>query len=49
MDSSELAFMLAACGAVKDVFETGSWQILEPIMAVEVTCPDEFQGAVMYV
>jgi elongation factor G len=47
VDSSELAFMLAACGAVKDVFESGSWQIIEPIMSVEVTCPDEFQGAVM--
>lgn len=47
VDSSELAFHLAACGAVKEVFENGGWQILEPIMSVEVTCPDEFQGAVM--
>lgn len=47
VDSSELAFHLAACGAVKEVFENGGWQILEPIMAVEVTCPEEFQGAVM--
>lgn len=28
VDSSELAFMLAAHGAVKEVFENGSWQIL---------------------
>jgi elongation factor G len=47
VDSSELAFHLAACGAVKEVFESGGWQILEPIMAVEVTCPEEFQGGVM--
>uniref|UniRef100_A0A034VEY2 Elongation factor G, mitochondrial n=1 Tax=Bactrocera dorsalis TaxID=27457 RepID=A0A034VEY2_BACDO len=47
VDSSELAFMLAAHGAVKDVFQSGSWQILEPIMMVEVTAPEEFQGAVM--
>ncbi|KAG5675868.1 hypothetical protein PVAND_005736 [Polypedilum vanderplanki] len=47
VDSSELAFNLAAQGVVKEVFENGGWQILEPIMAVEVTCPDEFQGAVM--
>ncbi|XP_058976747.1 elongation factor G, mitochondrial-like [Musca domestica] len=47
VDSSELAFMLAAHGAIKEVFQMGSWQILEPIMLVEVTAPEEFQGAVM--
>lgn len=47
VDSSELAFFLAAQGAIKEVFENGTWQILEPIMAVEVNAPDEFQGAVI--
>lgn len=47
VDSSELAFNLAAQGAVKQVFENGGWKILEPIMVVEVTAPEEFQGAVM--
>ncbi|KAL1514185.1 hypothetical protein ABEB36_003482 [Hypothenemus hampei] len=47
VDSSELAFFLAAQGAVKETFERGVWQILEPIMTVEVNAPDEFQGAVM--
>lgn len=43
VDSSEYAFQLAAQGAVRQVFENGSWQVLEPIMAVEITAPDEFQ------
>ncbi|XP_055637342.1 elongation factor G, mitochondrial [Toxorhynchites rutilus septentrionalis] len=47
VDSSDLAFMLAAQGAIKDVFENGSWQILEPIMMVEVTVPEEYQGTVI--
>lgn len=47
VDSSELAFMLAAQGAIKEVFEKGFWQILEPIMSVEITCPEEFQGSVI--
>ncbi|XP_063245076.1 elongation factor G, mitochondrial [Bacillus rossius redtenbacheri] len=47
VDSSDLAFFLAAQGAVREVFENGSWQILEPVMSVEVTAPDEFQGAII--
>lgn len=47
VDSNELSFMLAAQGAIREVFESGNWQIIEPVMAVEVTVPDEFQGAVM--
>lgn len=42
VDSSEYAFVLAAIGAVKQAFELGSWEILEPIMALEVTGPEEF-------
>ncbi|GBP31352.1 Elongation factor G, mitochondrial [Eumeta japonica] len=47
VDSSEYAFFLAAKGAVREVFENGSWQILEPIMFVEVTLPDEFHGTII--
>lgn len=47
VDSSELAFFLAAQGAIKDVFQDGAWVILEPIMAVEVTAPEEFQGTIL--
>lgn len=43
VDSSELAFFLAAEGAMKESFLNGSWQILEPIMSVEITTPIEFQ------
>jgi len=47
VDSSELAFNLAAQGAIKEVFEMGLWQILEPIMSVEITGPEEFQGTIL--
>ncbi|XP_058802663.1 elongation factor G, mitochondrial [Phymastichus coffea] len=47
VDSSEHAFFLAAQGAIKQCFDNGVWQILEPIMLVEITGPEEFQGTVM--
>ncbi|XP_012289242.1 elongation factor G, mitochondrial [Orussus abietinus] len=47
VDSSEYAFQFAAQGAMKDVFSDGTWQLLEPIMLVEVTAPIEFQGIVV--
>uniref|UniRef100_A0A6V7M9H5 Elongation factor G, mitochondrial n=1 Tax=Bracon brevicornis TaxID=1563983 RepID=A0A6V7M9H5_9HYME len=47
VDSSEYAFQLAAQGAVRQVFDNGNWQVLEPIMYVEITVPEEFQGTVM--
>ncbi|CAL7946611.1 unnamed protein product [Xylocopa violacea] len=47
VDSSELAFFQAAQGAVRECFERGSWQILEPIMLVEVIVPLEYQGMVV--
>nr|XP_033188539.1 elongation factor G, mitochondrial [Bombus vancouverensis nearcticus] len=47
VDSSELAFFLAGQGAIKDSYFNGSWQVLEPIMSVEITVPIEYQGTVM--
>ncbi|KAK0093148.1 hypothetical protein PV326_014215 [Microctonus aethiopoides] len=47
VDSSEFAFQMAGQGAVRQVFETGVWQLLEPIMAVEVIVPEEYQGTIM--
>nr|XP_054771369.1 elongation factor G, mitochondrial-like [Lytechinus pictus] len=47
VDSSELAFRLAAIGALKQAMGKSHNQILEPIMDVEVNAPNEFQGAVI--
>ena len=47
VDSNELAFKLAAIFAVKDGFKKAKAILLEPIMKVENTTPDEFQGDIM--
>jgi elongation factor G len=44
VDSNELAFKMAGIFALKDAFKKASPIILEPIMKVEVTTPDEYQG-----
>lgn len=47
VDSSELAFKIAASMAFKDGMSKASPVILEPIMKVEVTTPENFMGDVM--
>src|SRR2546423_6661583 len=44
VDSSELAFKMAGIFAVKDAAKKANAILLEPIMKVEVTTPDEYQG-----
>jgi len=46
VDSSEWAFYQAAQYSFEQVSEEGQWQVLEPIMLIEVNVPEEFQGAV---
>jgi elongation factor G len=47
VDSSDIAFQLAAIGAFKEGYQKAKPVILEPIMKVAVEGPTEFQGAVM--
>src|SRR5947208_2551721 len=44
VDSSELAFKMAAIFAMKDGFRQGKPILLEPIMKVENITPEEYQG-----
>ena len=47
VDSSEMAFKIAASLAVKEIKNKCNPVILEPIMKVSVTVPDEYMGTVM--
>ena len=47
VDSSEVAFKVATYRAFKDAFEKANPVLLEPIMDVEVTTPEEYMGDVM--
>jgi elongation factor G len=47
VDSSVLAFEIAARAAFRELRERGSPKLLEPIMKVEVLTPDEYMGDVI--
>ncbi len=47
VDSSEMAFHIAGSMAFKDAMQKGDAVLLEPIMRVEVTMPEEYMGDVI--
>jgi elongation factor G len=47
VDSNDLSFQMAGRIAFKKAMEVARPTLLEPIMAVEITVPDEFAGSIM--
>ena len=47
VDSNELAFKMAAIFAFKDAAKDAGMILLEPVMKVEVSTPDEYQGDIL--
>jgi elongation factor G len=47
VDSSEMAFKIAGSMAVKEAAKKANPVILEPIMSVEVVCPNDYMGDVL--
>ena len=47
VDSSEMAFKIAGSMAIKDAFPKADPCVLEPVMSVEVTMPEQFMGDVI--
>ncbi len=47
VDSSEIAFKMAAIFAFKDACQKGGPVLLEPVMKVEVTTPEEYMGSII--
>jgi elongation factor G len=47
VDSSELAYKIAGALALRDAVEKGKVVLLEPIMKIEITVPEEYMGDVI--
>lgn len=47
VDSSEIAFKIAASMAFKEAFKQGRPILLEPIMSCEVVCPENYMGDII--
>ncbi|HWV42467.1 elongation factor G, partial [Pseudorhodoplanes sp.] len=47
VDSSALAFEIAARGALREALQKGGCALLEPVMKVEVVTPEDYTGSVI--
>ena len=47
VDSSEMAFQTAARGCFREYMPKTSPVLLEPVMKVEIECPENFQGSIV--
>jgi elongation factor G len=47
VDSSEMAFKMAAAEGLREGAKSASPVLLEPVMKIEVTVPDEYMGEIM--
>jgi elongation factor G len=47
VDSSEMAFKMAGALAVKNALTKAAPKLLEPIMKIEISAPDEFTGGII--
>jgi len=47
VDSNDLSFQMAGRIAFKKAMETAKPTLLEPVMSVEITVPDDFAGSIM--
>jgi len=47
VDSSEKAFYTAAQGCFREYFKQAAPKLLEPIMQMEIECPEDYQGTVV--
>ena len=47
VDSSDMAFRIASRQAMRQAIGKANAKFLEPVMKVEVTTPDEYQGSVI--
>ena len=47
VDSSEMAFKIAGSMALKEAVQKGGPVLLEPVMRVEVTVPEEYMGDII--